>query len=162
MRALSKKRTKVQEDMNVEFPVTESSAVDACRCLEKFASSISISRKTLFCLDHALAEYLQNLYDHSVAKTSKIDFQFSENKITIVVRDDGLPYNVIEHPPVDTTLPLLDRPVGGLGIHLIRQLMDEVHYSSAGGWNSITLIKINSSGGSGSSQSTENKHSFEH
>jgi len=49
-----------------------------------------------------------------------------------------------------------------LGIHLIRQLMDEVHYSSAGGWNSITLIKINSSGGSGSSQSTENKHSFEH
>ena len=59
----------------------------------------------------------------------------------ITVSDNGRPYDILSHPAVDTSIPILDRPIGGLGIHMIRKLLDEVHYSTADGWNTATFIK---------------------
>ena len=127
--------------MDIESPVTETLARDMCRHLETFAASISVPPQVVFCLDHALAEHLQNLYDHSDATLSKIRLRSSQGKLMITVLDNGKPYNILSHPPVDTSIPILDRPIGGLGIHMIRKLLDDVHYSSADGWNTALFIK---------------------
>ena len=133
--------------MDIESPVTETLAIDMCRHLETFAASISVSPQLIFCLDHALAEHLQNLFDHSDATLSKLRLQSLQDKLIITVWDNGKPYNILNHPPVDTSVPFLERPIGGLGIHMIRKLLDEVHYTSAEGWNTVTLIKNNNSTG---------------
>jgi anti-sigma regulatory factor (Ser/Thr protein kinase) len=57
------------------------------------------------------------------------------------VVDDGLPFNPLEAEKPDTSLPLQDRGIGGLGIHLVVNLVDEVTYERRGEQNVITLTK---------------------
>lgn len=57
------------------------------------------------------------------------------------VEDDGVAFNPLEVSPVDTGLPLEERPVGGLGIHLVRSLMSEVAYSRHDGRNRLEMRK---------------------
>lgn len=53
----------------------------------------------------------------------------------IQVRDYGRPFNPLSLPEPDLTLDVLERPVGGLGIHLVRQVAELVHYEYADGSN---------------------------
>ena len=127
--------------MDIESTVTGTLAKDMCRHLATFAASVSVAPQVVFCLDHALSEHLQNLHDHSDATLSKVRLRSSQDKLMVTVLDNGKPYNILGHPPVDTSIPILDRPIGGLGIHMIRKLLDEVHYTSADGWNTAIFIK---------------------
>lgn len=54
--------------------------------------------------------------------------QHTDEQLTIEFRDDGLPYNPLDRPPPDLDCDILDRPIGGLGVHLVRELADEVTY----------------------------------
>jgi sigma-B regulation protein RsbU (phosphoserine phosphatase) len=57
------------------------------------------------------------------------------------VSDTGVPFDPTKKDEEDTTLSAEERPIGGLGIHLVRQLMDEVHYERQGDKNILTLVK---------------------
>jgi len=57
------------------------------------------------------------------------------------VEDDARPFNPLERAPVDTTVPLDQKPLGGLGIHMIRHSMDELEYRRDGGRNILTMRK---------------------
>ncbi|MCX6693287.1 MAG: ATP-binding protein [Methanomicrobiales archaeon] len=61
--------------------------------------------------------------------------------ITISVRDNGSPFNPLATPLPDITSNLEDRQVGGLGVHLIRQLMNEVAYRRDGDENILSMRK---------------------
>ena len=62
--------------------------------------------------------------------------------LTIEITDDGKPFDPLnDAPSPDLTGSLEDRPVGGLGIHLVRTMMDELHYRREGGRNHLTLVK---------------------
>lgn len=55
--------------------------------------------------------------------------------------DDGIAFNPVEHAEVDIDQPIEQRPLGGLGIHLIKQTMDEMTYCRKDGLNILTLKK---------------------
>jgi serine/threonine-protein kinase RsbW len=59
--------------------------------------------------------------------------------IKLEVEDDGRPFNPLEAPPPDTGKPLAERQVGGLGIHLVREMMDELEYRRENDKNLLTL-----------------------
>jgi serine/threonine-protein kinase RsbW len=61
--------------------------------------------------------------------------------VVLEVEDDGAPFDPLQAAPPDLTLPLADRPIGGLGIHLIRNLMDEMSYARRDGRNILKLVK---------------------
>lgn len=61
--------------------------------------------------------------------------------VTIELRDRGVPFNPLLVPEPDVSAPLGKREIGGLGIHLIRTLMDEVSYEFRDGENILTLRK---------------------
>lgn len=109
--------------------------------LEEFVSSQAIPNEILFSMDHAFTEHLQNLVDHSDAQKACVNFEYCHGVLKIVIRDDGKPYNLLDHKSVDLGVPFADRPVGGLGIHMIRKLTDEVTYQSIRGWNVVALSK---------------------
>ena len=54
---------------------------------------------------------------------------------------DGPPFDPFRQAAPDTTLSVADRPIGGLGIHLVRELMDEVSYERRDARNVVILVK---------------------
>jgi serine/threonine-protein kinase RsbW len=61
--------------------------------------------------------------------------------LQLTVLDDAPPFDPLEAPEPDTTLPVEQRPLGGLGIFLVRKLMDEVQYERRDGRNRVACRK---------------------
>jgi len=100
------------------------------------------------------ADYLANLaieelvtncikygYDDSAEHLIEIELTLSDGQLEITVTDDGHPFNPLELPEPNTNLPIEERPIGGLGIHLLRKMSDAMDYTRADGRNRLTLRK---------------------
>lgn len=61
--------------------------------------------------------------------------------LIIELRDAGSPFNPLQKPDPDVTLPAEDRPIGGLGIFICKQMMDNIEYHYAEGNNILTMTK---------------------
>lgn len=61
--------------------------------------------------------------------------------LTILLRDAGIPFNPLEKPDPDVTLPVDEREIGGLGIFLCKQMMDHIEYRYEDGCNVLTMRK---------------------
>ena len=59
----------------------------------------------------------------------EIKLEIPGNELVLTVTDDGIPFNPLDLPAPDTDLPLEERPIGGLGIHLLRRMSDRMEYS---------------------------------
>jgi anti-sigma regulatory factor (Ser/Thr protein kinase) len=55
--------------------------------------------------------------------------------------DSGIPYDPLKKPDPDITLAVEDRPIGGLGIYMVKKTMDDMTYAYENGYNILTLIK---------------------
>jgi serine/threonine-protein kinase RsbW len=70
-----------------------------------------------------------------------VHLEAGDNEAGAVIEDDGTPFDPLSLPPPDFDVPLEDMPVGGLGIHLVRQVMDHVEYRRQDGRNRLILKK---------------------
>jgi anti-sigma regulatory factor (Ser/Thr protein kinase) len=114
------------------------------RALEQFSRDHQLPASVVQAADLALEEHLTNLMSYGFAdnREHQIAVRFAlTSDFMIEVEDDGPPFNPLQLPAVDTTAPLEQRPIGGLGIHLIRRFMDEVAYQSEGGKNIFRMRK---------------------
>lgn len=68
------------------------------------------------------------------------------NEIRVEVEDDATPFDPLEVPAPYLDRPLDERPVGGLGIHLVRQIMDGMEYRRLDGKNLLVMKKKTGSG----------------
>ena len=76
------------------------------------------------------------LHEIEIALTSELD------ALTIEVIDNGRAFDPTKDATVpDVTLPIEERPVGGLGVYLVRTMMDEMRYRREEGRNHLTLVK---------------------
>lgn len=69
-----------------------------------------------------------------------VDIQ-KDDRIVIRFEDGGVPFNPLEHENPDTTQPWDERPIGGLGIFLVRSMMDDVRYTYENQKNVLTIEK---------------------
>ncbi len=113
--------------------------------LEDFARRHQLGRAAFQAADLALEEHVTNVmayaYEDTAPHLIRILLTIENERMQIEVEDDGRPYNPLSRPPVDTTVPLEEKPIGGLGIHLIRSLMDEVDYRREAGKNILRMRK---------------------
>lgn len=63
------------------------------------------------------------------------------------VEDDAMAFNPLEREAPDLNAPLEERPIGGLGVHLVRKLMDDVRYERTGTHNVLSMRKRATDGG---------------
>ena len=98
----------------------------------------------------ALEEAVVNVMTYGYPEGTKgyvdISAQSDGSCLTFVISDSGTPFDPTTKGDVDTTLPAEKRDIGGLGIHLVKQLMDSIKYEYKDGHNTLTLkknIKIN-------------------
>jgi len=70
-----------------------------------------------------------------------VELLHAENALTLRFTDNGSPFNPLERAEVDTSKPIGDRPIGGLGIHFIKKLTDSRRYERNGETNVLTLVR---------------------
>lgn len=71
--------------------------------------------------------------------TIDVSVAVREDGLTIRISDDGIPFDPFDRPAPDLQRPLEERPVGGLGIHLVRQLAEDCRYARVDGRNRVTV-----------------------
>ena len=113
--------------------------------LTGFVRGHSLPEAVLFDMKLALEEIITNAICHNFTDDLEhritVSIALQQQVLSAEVEDDGPAFNPLEITPPDTTLPLEERPVGGLGIHLVRTLMDEVAYRRQNGTNVLVLKK---------------------
>lgn len=112
--------------------------------IEKFGSANQLSKSTVMNLNLILEELIANTiyYGYNDHDTHYIYMSvvYENNQLTAIISDDGKPFNPLEAPEVDTEMILEDRPIGGLGIHFVKNLAKELHYTRKEETNEITVI----------------------
>ena len=93
-------------------------------------------------LNLALEEAVVNVMTYAYPKgTVQIDAEANNQRLKLVITDQGSPFDPTAKEDADITLSVEDRPIGGLGIFLVRQLMDSIYYERVNGSNVLTLRK---------------------
>ena len=111
--------------------------------VEEFAERDNWPPDLVFKLNLVLEELGVNIVNYSGA-TGDIEISLASDSesVTVEITDDGRPFNpLIDQESPDVSAPLGDRPIGGLGIHLVRSMMDEMRYSREDGRNKLAISK---------------------
>jgi len=93
-----------------------------------------------------LDEIASNIVKHSGASGFEVDVEFTEDPagVRLVFVDDGVPYDPLSHADPDTKLPAAERPIGGLGIMMVKKMADSISYERARNRNFLTVFKRSS------------------
>ena len=70
-----------------------------------------------------------------------IEISRDSNRFQVEFIDSGIPFNPLAHEKTDISVPIVDRPIGGLGIFMVRKWADEVSYRYEDGQNILTIVK---------------------
>lgn len=113
--------------------------------LEEIGQDLDLSVEVAFNIHLALEEAVTNVIMYAYTKEEEHDIELSvkgnDNELTFKIIDSGKEFDPTQQPEADVTLPLEERQIGGLGIFLIRRVMDKVEYNRADGKNILTLVK---------------------
>lgn len=98
-----------------------------------------------FTLRLVLEELVVNVVNYAYGEGGDgpldITVENRDDAIVITLTDQGVPFNPLEQEAPDTDLPPEERPIGGLGIFLVREMMDNVSYRYEDGHNILTVGK---------------------
>ena len=93
-------------------------------------------------LEEAVVNVMNYAYPKGTVGTVTIDAEASDERLKFVITDTGQPFDPTAQADADVTLSIEERPIGGLGIFLVRQIMDTVAYQRLNGVNQLTLLKM--------------------
>lgn len=113
--------------------------------VDEVCATAGFDMATAMQMNLALEEAVVNVMSYAYPEGKKgevyIEASCDHDYLTFTIRDSGQPFDPTQKAAANTTLSLEERPVGGLGIHLVRQLMDKVSYEYTDGQNVLTLRK---------------------
>jgi anti-sigma regulatory factor (Ser/Thr protein kinase) len=113
--------------------------------IDGFCDVEGIPQKTCHQLHIALEELVINAIRHGGCDPKegaiRLSIRKKGNDVSIELSDSGVDFNPLDTPSPDLAKNLLDRPVGGLGIHLVRHLVASIRYERRGGRNYLHLTK---------------------
>lgn len=106
------------------------------------AEKVGMSERRLQQIRLAVEEAVDNIVHYSGATTLSLTATHQLRRLRITITDNGTPFNPLEMPPPELNLPGAQRKIGGLGIHFIRQMSDDVSYQREDEKNILTITKI--------------------
>jgi len=104
----------------------------------------SVSMKNITTINIATEEIYVNIAQYAYKNEGGeaiISLRIEGNKATIELTDWGAPYNPLAKKDPDVSLSVQDRPIGGLGIYMVKKTMDEVTYRYENDSNILTMVK---------------------
>jgi len=114
-----------------------------CLNCEEIGQSIGVSDKSVFELNLALDELFTNIISYGFQDNHehiiKIRITVEGDQLQMRIEDDGVPFNPLESKTPDFQCGIEECKIGGLGIHLIKKLMDDVQYQRVADKNILVL-----------------------
>jgi serine/threonine-protein kinase RsbW len=113
--------------------------------VDEFCANQAIPAACAFKLNIALEELLTNTISYGYADTGQheiaVDIAREGETLVAEISDDARQYDPLQAPPPDLDSAIEDRRIGGLGVHLVKTMMDDVTYAYRDGRNHVTLRK---------------------
>lgn len=100
-----------------------------------------LSMDVTLALEEVFLNVIQHGYSDAAEHEILVRLALETGAVALTVEDDGVPFNPLDLPPPDVNLPVEQRQIGGLGIHLVRRVMDGVEYFRVGGHNRLVMRK---------------------
>jgi anti-sigma regulatory factor (Ser/Thr protein kinase) len=117
-----------------------------CLNVRRFCESIGLSSKDLFQITLVIDELFTNIVSYGFKDSEDknnhavcIELSLNRNILEIRIEDDGIAFNPLKLAQPDLQCPLEEREIGGLGVLLVKKLMDEVQYQRHDNKNVIIL-----------------------
>ena len=108
--------------------------------LESIQCPIKICRQFSIVAEELFANIAHYAYTGE-AGFAVVRLGINGKEITLEFEDMGLPYNPLEKPDPDITASAEERPIGGLGVYMVKKIMDTVRYCHDGGTNKLIMTK---------------------
>lgn len=112
--------------------------------LEDYACPIKIAMKILLCVEELYANVVNYAYGSKDGNcTIELEGKAyeTENEVCICMRDQGVPFDPFAKEDPDITLSVDEREIGGLGIYMVKNIMDTVSYEYKQQENIVTITK---------------------
>jgi anti-sigma regulatory factor (Ser/Thr protein kinase) len=93
-------------------------------------------------LEEAVSNTIKYGYEDDQVHMIQVRARMEDQRFLLEIEDDGKAFNPLEKRDPDFSLPVDKKPIGGLGIYLVRSLMDHVEYRRNGGRNLLRLTKF--------------------
>ena len=111
----------------------------------QFLKSYNASAEVIFAANLAVEEIVTNAikygYDDALKHEIAIRLEMTENTLNIEICDDGKEFNPFNEPEPDISLPPKELKIGGLGVYLVRKMLDACSYDRRDGRNMVRLSK---------------------
>ncbi len=113
--------------------------------VDEVCAMLNFDMPTNMQLNLAMEEAVVNVMNYAYPKGTTgnihIEAEANDKRLKFTISDDGMPFDPTTRRPVDITQAAEERPIGGLGIHLITQIMDSINYEHRDNKNILTLRK---------------------
>ena len=141
--------TKQQLDVRYQRSITLTNDVQQVPKLAEFVDNVCeamgfddlTTMQMNLAIEEAVVNVMNYAYPEGTTGSVNIEVQANDARLKFVISDNGKHFDPTSVAEADTTLSAEDRSIGGLGIYLVRQLMDSVNYERIGGFNVLTLRK---------------------
>jgi anti-sigma regulatory factor (Ser/Thr protein kinase) len=132
-------------DYSFELKSELSELKTLCRHLEDCGNLLGLQQKCIYEINIGLDELFTNIvsygYEDDLEHKIKFSLEVQSNALTVQVEDDGIPFNPLRVEKHETASDIDSINIGGLGIHLIKKMMDNVDYQRSEGKNKVILRK---------------------
>ena len=108
---------------------------------EEVGMDMTVAIQMNLAMEEAVVNVMSYAYPVDTVGNVTITAESDGEQLQFTIIDSGTPFDPTAKEEVDTTLSAEERPIGGLGIHLVRQLMDSINYERIDGKNVLTLRK---------------------
>lgn len=108
---------------------------------EEASLDMGVTMSLNLALEEAVSNVMMYAYPEGTVGRVVVEASLEEGCLVFVLRDSGKPFDPTAAPEADITLGVEERPIGGLGIFLVRQIMDSVRYVREGDENVLILTK---------------------
>lgn len=133
-------------EQTTSFPGRFDSLAAIGEYVTRAAEAAGLDARSVQGVELAVDEACSNIIEHAYGGEGRGDievtYRIDGDGLTVLLRDYGQPFDTDRVPEPDLQAPLEDRDAGGLGLHFIRQLMDQVRFEfTAGSGNVLTMVK---------------------
>ena len=108
---------------------------------EEVALDMSLGMSLNIAIEEAVVNVMEYAYPDGEKGNVEIEVTVDEGWLTFIISDSGIAFDPTTKEDADTTLSAEERPIGGLGIFLVKKLMDTIEYQRTDGKNVLTLRK---------------------
>ena len=117
-----------------------------CQHLNKFGQDAGLSEACItdinICLDELFTNIVNYGFEDKLEHMTRFTINLDNKVLTLIIEDEGIAFNPLEKEDPEIPADLIDVRIGGLGIHIVRKLIDDISYKREQGKNKLTIKKF--------------------